>query len=246
MKKLNSVLTKEYLKQKYEKEKLTSSEIGKLVNCSRFLVLYYIKKNKIKTRTTGESLIGKLVKDKNPNYRHGKYCNPNYCLDCGNLIDKCGRSIRCQKCNAIYNPSFLGKRHTKKTLKIIGEKSKAKFTPEFIKRVYQDKHQGLKKRAINGYTLIKNYNHPDRNKHNDILEHRLIMEQKIGRRLKKKEIVHHIDQNRTNNKRRNLFLCSGLSEHGTVHASFRKLLPILLKRKIVIFKNGKYIFNGDK
>jgi HNH endonuclease len=115
---------------------------------------------------------------------------------------------------------------------------------ELTKNNIRQQHQGRKKRAINGYTLIKDYTHPDRNSHGDILEHRLVMEKKIGRRLKKSEIVHHIDQNRTNNKQKNLYLCSGMSSHGTVHASFRKLLPLLLEKKIIIFKQGKYMINS--
>jgi hypothetical protein len=171
-----------------------------------------------------------------------KYNQINYCKDCGVKIDY--RSIRCNKCRSIVDNPFEGKHHSKETRKIIGEKSKAKFTKKFIKKVYTDRFQGNKHRAINGYTLVKDYNHPDKNSHGDMLEHRLVMEKKIGRRLKKKEIVHHIDQDRANNKRRNLYLCSGMSSHGMVHASFRKLLPILLEKKIVIFKNGKYLFKG--
>ena len=114
---------------------------------------------------------------------------------------------------------------------------------EFIKRVYTDRFQGTKHRDINGYVLIKSYNHPDTNSHGDMLEHRLVMEKMIGRRLKKKEIVHHIDENRKNNKKANLYLCENRSKHGTVHGSFLKLLPILLQTKTIIFKQGNYMLN---
>jgi DNA-directed RNA polymerase subunit RPC12/RpoP len=176
----------------------------------------------------------------NPNYKHGKCCTFHYCLDCGKSIDKMGRSIRCPKCNITHKHPSKGKHHSKETCKIIGKKSKAKFTKKYISKI-QQKYQGTSHRDINGYILIKNYYHPDANSHGDMLEHRLIMENIIGRRLKKKEIVHHIDENRKNNKKKNLYLCKNRIHHSNIHVSFWKLLPELLERKIIVFKNGQYL-----
>jgi hypothetical protein len=260
--KLNKILTKEILVKEYlNKSQVSAIQIAKKFNCSSASVIAYLRKYNIPVRTVRECLLGKvlhkkncnclfcqgkrgeLTKNKNPNFRHGKNCYPNYCLDCGKLIDKCGRSIRCPKCEHIAHPNFKGKKHTKANLKIIGKKSKAKFTKEFIKRVYTDRFKGTKHRSINGYILVKSYSHKDRNNHDDVLEHRLVMEKKIGRRLKKKEIVHHIDENRENNKKSNLYLCKNRSEHGIVHSSFLKLLPLLFQTKTIIFKQGNYMIN---
>ena len=49
-------------------------------------------------------------------------------------------------------------------------------------------------------------------KKREMLEHRFIMERKIGRKLRKEETVHHIDGNRQNNDPSNLELFS--SRHG--------------------------------
>ncbi len=73
---------------------------------------------------------------RNSNYRHGKYCKNNpvltYCKDCGVKITI--KSIRCYKCRSIIDNPFKGKKHTEATRKIIGLKSKDKFTKAFINR----------------------------------------------------------------------------------------------------------------
>ena len=48
-------------------------------------------------------------------------------------------------------------------------------------------------------------------------QHRLIMEQILGRPLTSKEIVHHKDTDKRNNAPRNLFLCSNHGEHAKLH-----------------------------
>lgn len=46
-----------------------------------------------------------------------------------------------------------------------------------------------------------------------MLEHRFVMEKVIGRKLSRKEMVHHIDGNKTNNDPENLILVGDLREH---------------------------------
>ena len=48
-------------------------------------------------------------------------------------------------------------------------------------------------------------------------QHRILMEQHIGRKLNSSEVVHHIDKNRSNNKMNNLELMTR-SEHAKHHA----------------------------
>lgn len=52
-------------------------------------------------------------------------------------------------------------------------------------------------------------------RHKNILEHQAVMEYLIGRKLKKKEVIHHLDRNRFNNSISNLALCKSSSDHFT-------------------------------
>lgn len=58
--------------------------------------------------------------------------------------------------------------------------------------------------------------HPSANFRGYVQEHRLVVESKIGRFLRKNEIVHHIDENKLNNAPENLRVMTQ-SEHLSLH-----------------------------
>lgn len=178
----------------------------------------------------------------NPNYRHGRHVHGHFCCDCGKKIDP--RSTRCSHCSKMgsKNP-FSGKQHTKRTIKKIAKASKDKFTEDYVNKNYRSKAQGNKKRSINGYILVKDYDHPNRNCHNDVLEHIKVMSEMLGRPIRKGEIVHHKNFVRDDNRRSNLYLYNNISEHGTCTRSIFELVDTLLKRKIIYFSKGVYKMN---
>ena len=55
-----------------------------------------------------------------------------------------------------------------------------------------------------GYVWINKPDHPSRNKNGYVLEHRLIMENFIGRYLRSNEFIHHKNKTRDDNKIENL------------------------------------------
>ncbi|MCG2689870.1 HNH endonuclease [Candidatus Parcubacteria bacterium] len=63
---------------------------------------------------------------------------------------------------------------------------------------YQDK--------TSGYILVHNPEHPTANAHGYVLEHRLVMEEKLGRLLKPHEIVYHKNGKKDDNHPKNLIL----------------------------------------
>jgi hypothetical protein len=79
-----------------------------------------------------------------------------------------------------------------------------------------------------------------------IREHQYIMEIHLGRRLKKGEIVHHIDGNKRNNNLDNLYLTT-VEEHNKLHAESESILFDLYKRDIIIFdrKKGRYFLKEN-
>ncbi len=54
------------------------------------------------------------------------------------------------------------------------------------------------------------------------LNHRAVVERFINRKLKKEEVVHHIDENKKNNKIENLMLFKSQSEHMKFHNKVRQ------------------------
>lgn len=88
----------------------------------------------------------------------------------------------------------------------------------------REKHSGWKggrKKTLGGYILVYAPDHPYAQSHGYILEHRLVVETSLGRHLHPKEVVHHIDGDKTNNKLENLKLVSTHREHLDYHAQNR-------------------------
>ena len=73
-----------------------------------------------------------------------------------------------------------------------------------------------------GYVRAYRPEHPHANPQGYVQEHRVVMEEKIGRQLKRIEIVHHINRIRDNNDPNNLMLFANHSEHTVFESRQRK------------------------
>lgn len=72
------------------------------------------------------------------------------------------------------------------------------------------------------------------------LEHLIVVERRIGRPLALREIVHHINGDRSDNRSDNLFLCRDRAHHNAVHRSQDAALRRLLSAGLVVFRDGHY------
>jgi hypothetical protein len=81
-------------------------------------------------------------------------------------------------------------------------------------------YKGGKNRSSSGYIYVLSPNHPRHTRDGYVFEHILVAEKKIGRYLKKGELVHHIDGDHANNNPNNLMVMTK-QEHQLLHARLR-------------------------
>jgi hypothetical protein len=84
-----------------------------------------------------------------------------------------------------------------------------------------------------GHILVYQPEHP-RAVARYVPEHRLIVEQDLGRILRKEEFVHHIDCSKTNNRLDNLVVVSNW-QHNKAHASLEHCVSDLIRLGVLRF-----------
>lgn len=116
---------------------------------------------------------------------------------------------------------YLGKRGAESPS--FGKKQSKETVARRISAITGDKNyrwSGGRKKHSGGYILAYAPDHPNRDRRGFVLEHRLVMEQHLGRFLGADEIVHHINENKEDNRIENLEL-TGRAEHAKHHQEMR-------------------------
>ena len=105
--------------------------------------------------------------------------------------------------------------------------------------------KGGRNKDKHGYIRIKNREHPFCSSNGYVWEHRLVLEKKLKRYLKKEEIVHHLDGDKSNNKLYNLLLCGNQNKHLSVHNAMELFVYYLIKNKKARYnkRNNKFYLN---
>lgn len=80
--------------------------------------------------------------------------------------------------------------------------------------------KGGRKLHSEGYVMIHMPEHPNSDTAGYIMEHRLVMEKHIGRFLFRKEVIHHVNDIKNDNRIENLELCNSQAEHLAKHNYF--------------------------
>lgn len=113
---------------------------------------------------------------------------------------------------------------------------------EAQRRAWQTKRKrlplGSKNKDANGYVRVKVVEGAGRWP----LEHTLVIEAALGRKLQRGELIHHINLVPDDNRIENLYLCSGFSEHQRIHASADRVIKTLIDAGVIQFNwdTGEY------
>lgn len=120
-----------------------------------------------------------------------------------------------------HNKSMLGKKLSKEAIKKIKlARANQIFTRETRIKMSRSSTgnknhfwKGGRYQMKRGYICIWMPDHPNANRDGYIYEHRLIMEKMIGRYLTSREVVHHLNGIRNDNRPENLELFNSNAEH---------------------------------
>lgn len=218
-------MSKEDLEQKIFVEKMSYEEIGRLCGVTGAAI-------KKRAKRMGIKLIPKRNINPKENFSHPKTKKQIICPVCGNIFypNHKGMITCSKKCAAKY-------RGNKKHL-------------NFVKKIKESKWDGVERKDMwtiegrticGGYVWAKCRQHPNAFKDGYILEHRLVVENHIGRLLRENEIVHHIDGNKRNNNISNLMILTK-EEHARLHYQEREKEGkglCTFQRTIAVGKNTK-------
>lgn len=162
----------------------------------------------------------------NQNWRGG----PNQCQDCGKDIDRtatyCASCARLGERNVNFGKPLSAETRAKMSAAKRGRYGGKKnpmwgrhHTVETKRKISKANRKTGHRKTTGGYIRLFAPNHPNAQADGWAPEHRLVISRHLGRPLKEKEIVHHINEDRADNRLENLHLFEGHAAHFRHHES---------------------------
>ena len=131
------------------------------------------------------------------------------CDVCGKVFDKVDSAVREHNfCSVDHFRKWCSERMSDYN------KSKNPMNKKWTKKMRLKKREQVLERTGKGEKAY--------NKFLGRHEHRVVAERMLGRKLKKNEVVHHIDLNKQNNDEKNLVVLPSNSEHSHLHQILKK------------------------
>lgn len=126
-----------------------------------------------------------------------------------------------EKTRAKISNSQKGKPSARKGCKLSAETKRKISESHKGKFIVKSKYGGHRKKRTDGYIMVYVPDHPLATKEGYVMEHILVMEKHIGRYITRDEVVHHINENRSDNRIENLRLMT-FKEHAKFHLEERR------------------------
>lgn len=130
-------------------------------------------------------------------------------------------------------------------------KSKNHFCSNECRYEYtKKKHDGnrhIKKRPGGDYhVLVLKHGHHRSNNHGQVYEHILVAEEKLNRKIKSCEKIHHINCVKNDNRPENLYVCKDQQEHFLIHGSLNKCVSELMSKGVLVFDETNKQYRVEK
>jgi hypothetical protein len=186
--------------------------------------------------------VNEVWSDKYQGYIHkvgNLYRMPFERIDKSGRVRQCNRyavEVKCGGCGKIHLNDWANYRKYESAYCSAKCGSEARRRPDGHKK---RKH----KNEEDSYIMVKAESHPNVTNDGYVAEHRLVMENLIGRLLSMSEKVHHLNCIKSDNSPDNLILCKNNRDHHLIHGSLNKCVAQLMDLGYLRFdkKNRVYI-----
>lgn len=213
---------KNWLKKKYIDEGMSMSQIGDLLGCTKHPIYRALKKHGLQARAHTSKY--PLLNDK-------EWLRNEYLVEM--------KSIKqiAEEIGAPHGVVHSALTHMGIKTRNPKESLAVKYEHGRFGEIASNWRGGRVKTG-NGHMYIYAPSHPFSNQKGQVMEHRLVMEKKLGRYLTPEEVVHHMDGDKLNNDESNLELFANRGEHLKAH--FDAIHEVDRLRKLLKANNIDY------